>query len=350
MRQALCDSAVKIGKSVGYSNAGTVEFLVDADKNKFFFIEVNPRIQVEHTVTEEVTGIDIVKTQILVAGGMPLTDPEIGLPNQEAISTSGFAMQCRVTTEDPSNCFTPDYGRITHYRSGSGMGVRLDAGSAFSGAAVYPFYDSMLVKVTASERRFEQVIKRMDRVLAEFRIRGVKTNIPFLLKLLRHQTFVDGLCTTRFIDEHPELVDIAQRKNRAQKLLSYVGHVIVNGNETVAGREVPTRRTPAPVPAYDSSQPLPKGTRDRLKELGPVKFSQWVREQKGLLLTDTTFRDAHQSLLATRVRTDDLVNIAEAYSRLAPEFFSLEMWGGATFDTTMRFLKECPWERLTRMR
>lgn len=350
VRQALCDSAVKIGKSVGYSNAGTVEFLVDADTNQFFFIEVNPRIQVEHTVTEEVTGIDVVKTQILIAGGMPLDDPEIDLPNQDAISTSGFAMQCRVTTEDPTNGFTPDYGRITHYRSGSGMGVRLDAGSAYSGAAVYPFYDSMLVKVTARSRNFDQVIKKMGRVLAEFRIRGVKTNIPFIQKLLRHETFIDGLCTTRFIDEHPELVDIPKRKNRAQKLLSYVGHVIVNGNETVAGREKPTRRTPAPVPAFDSSAPLPKGTRDRLKELGPTKFSQWVREQKGLLLTDTTFRDAHQSLLATRVRTDDLLNIAEAYSRLAPQFFSLEMWGGATFDTTMRFLKECPWDRLTRMR
>ncbi len=350
VRQALCDSAVKIGKSVGYSNAGTVEFLVDADTNQFFFIEVNPRIQVEHTVTEEVTGIDVVKTQILIAGGTPLGDPEIDLPNQDAISTSGFAMQCRVTTEDPTNGFTPDYGRITHYRSGSGMGVRLDAGSAYSGAAVYPFYDSMLVKVTARSRNFDQVIKKMGRVLAEFRIRGVKTNIPFIQKLLRHETFIDGLCTTRFIDEHPELVDIPKRKNRAQKLLSYVGHVIVNGNETVAGREKPTRRTPAPVPAFDSSAPLPKGTRDRLKELGPTKFSQWVREQKGLLLTDTTFRDAHQSLLATRVRTDDLLNIAEAYSRLAPQFFSLEMWGGATFDTTMRFLKECPWDRLTRMR
>ena len=350
VRQRLCDAAVKIGKSVGYSNAGTVEFLVDADTNQFFFIEVNPRIQVEHTVTEEVTGIDVVKSQILIAGGTQLDDAEIDLPSQDRIATSGFAMQCRVTTEDPTNGFTPDYGRITHYRSGSGMGVRLDAGSAFSGAAVYPFYDSMLVKVTARERRFEQVIKRMDRVLAEFRIRGVKTNIPFIQKLLRHETFIEGLCTTRFIDEHPELVNIPERKNRAQKLLSYVGDVIVNGNETVAGREEPTRRTAAPVPAFDTSVALPKGTRDRLKELGPKKFSQWVREQKGLLLTDTTFRDAHQSLLATRVRTDDLLNIAEAYSRLAPQFFSLEMWGGATFDTTMRFLKECPWERLTRMR
>lgn len=350
VRQGLCDAAVKIGQSVGYSNAGTVEFLVDADTNQFFFIEVNPRIQVEHTVTEEVTGVDVVKSQILIAGGTPLDDPEIDLPNQDAIATSGFAMQCRVTTEDPANGFTPDYGRITHYRSGSGMGVRLDAGSAYSGAAVYPFYDSMLVKVTARSRSFDQVIKRMNRVLAEFRIRGVKTNIPFIQKLLRHQTFIDGLCTTRFIDEHPELVDIPKRKNRAQKLLSYIGDVIVNGNETVAGREKPTRRTPAPVPAFDASADRPIGTRDRLKELGPTKFSQWVREQKGLLLTDTTFRDAHQSLLATRVRTDDLVNIAEAYSRLAPQFFSLEMWGGATFDTSMRFLKECPWDRLTRMR
>lgn len=350
VRQSLCDSAVKIGESVGYSNAGTVEFLVDADTNEYFFIEVNPRIQVEHTVTEEVTGIDIVKSQILVAGGASLDDPEIDLAGQDSVSTSGFAMQCRVTTEDPSNGFTPDYGRITHYRSGNGMGVRLDAGSAFSGAAVYPFYDSMLVKVTARSRQFDQVIKRMDRVLAEFRIRGVKTNIPFLHKLLRHETFVAGLCTTRFIDEHPELVNIPDRKNRAQKLLRYIGDVIVNGNETVAGREKPLRRSPAPVPPFDPTAPLPTGTRDRLKELGPKKFSEWVREQKSLLITDTTFRDAHQSLLATRVRTYDLLKIAEAYSRLAPQFFSLEMWGGATFDTTMRFLKECPWDRLTRMR
>lgn len=350
VRDALCQAAVKIGSSVNYQNAGTVEFLVDADTNKFYFIEVNPRIQVEHTVTEEVTGIDIVKAQIQVAQGTPLSDPQIGLPDQDSVCAQGFAIQARVTTEDPANAFTPDYGRITHYRSGSGLGIRLDAGSAYSGAAVYPFYDSLLVKVTGRARTFDHAIKRMDRVLAEFRIRGVKTNIPFLHKLLRHDTFVAGECTTRFIDEHPELFDIPDRQNRAQKILSFVGDVIVNGNPEVADRPKAARRLPAPVPQYDVNAPLPKGTRDRLKELGPTKFAEWVRNEDRLLITDTTFRDAHQSLLATRVRTVDMLNIAEAYAHLAPELFSLEMWGGATFDVSMRFLKECPWDRLTRMR
>ena len=350
VRQALCDAAIKIGSSVGYQNAGTVEFLVDADTNEFYFIEVNPRIQVEHTVTEEVTGIDIVKAQLLIAQGRPLSDPDIDLPSQESIQTHGFALQCRVTTEDPANNFTPDYGRITHYRSGAGLGVRLDAGSAFSGAAVYPFYDSLLVKVSARARTFEHAVKRMDRVLAEFRIRGVKTNIPFLHKLLRHESFLAGECTTRFIDEHPELFDIPVRKNRAQKLLTYIGDAIVNGNATVTDRPKATRRLPAPVPQYDATAPLPKGTRDLLKEMGAEKFSGWIRDQDRLLITDTTFRDAHQSLLATRMRTHDLLNVAEAYARLAPQLFSLEMWGGATFDVSMRFLKEDPWDRLARMR
>jgi len=350
VRDALCEAAVRIGQTVSYQAAGTVEFLVDADTNKFFFIEVNPRIQVEHTVTEEVTGIDIVKAQILVAQGTPLDDPEIGLATQDNVHLLGFAVQCRVTTEDPANNFVPDYGRITHYRSASGLGVRLDAGSAYSGAAVYPFYDSLLVKVTARGRRFIDAVKRMDRALAEFRVRGVKTNIAYLHKLLRHDTFLEGTCTTRFIDEHPELFNIPKRKNRAQKMLSYIGEVVVNGNPLVADRPRAIRRDPAPVPAYDRSATLPKGTRDRLKELGPAGFSEWVRNHEGLLITDTTFRDAHQSLLATRVRTKDLVNVAGAYAHLAPQMFSLEMWGGATFDTTMRFLKECPWDRLTRMR
>ncbi|MHC4876414.1 MAG: pyruvate carboxylase [Planctomycetota bacterium] len=350
VRDALCESAVRIGKTVGYQNAGTVEFLVDADTNKFYFIEVNPRIQVEHTVTEEITGIDIVKAQILVAQGTSLSDSDIGLPDQEAVHTLGYAVQCRVTTEDPANSFLPDYGRITHYRSASGLGVRLDAGSAYSGAAVYPFYDSLLVKVTARGRRFVDAVRRMDRALAEFRVRGVKTNIPYLHKLIRHDTFMEGTCTTRFIDEHPELFDIPERKNRAQKLLSFIGEVIVNGNPLVEGRPKATRREPAPVPAFDAAATRPRGTRDILKELGPRKFSEWVRDHKGLLITDTTFRDAHQSLLATRVRTNDLVGVAEAYSRLASQLFSLEMWGGATFDTSMRFLKECPWSRLARMR
>ena len=349
-RDALCEAAVRIGNSVNYQNAGTVEFLVDADSDDFYFIEVNPRIQVEHTVTEEVTGIDIVKSQILIAQGAPLSDPEIALADQTQIATQGFALQCRVTTEDPANNFTPDYGRITHYRSASGLGVRLDAGTAFSGAAVYPFYDSLLVKVTARGRRFIDAIRRMNRALAEFRIRGVRTNIAYLQKLLRHDTFLEGNCTTRFIDNHPELFQIAERKNRAQKLLHFIGDVIVNGNPLVNDRPQPVRREPAPLPDYDVKQPRPAGTKDKLNELGPEKFAQWISEQENLFITDTTFRDAHQSLLATRVRTKDLVNVAEAYSYLLPQLFSLEMWGGATFDTSMRFLKECPWERLAKMR
>ena len=350
VRKSLWEAAVRIGASVGYQAAGTVEFLVDADTNEFYFIEVNPRIQVEHTVTEEVTGIDIVQAQILVTDGKRLDDEELRLPNQDAVETHGFAIQCRVTTEDPANNFLPDYGRIAHYRSASGLGIRLDAGSAFSGALVYPYYDSLLVKVTARGRRFVDAAKRMDRALAEFRVRGVKTNIAFLHKLIRHETFLAGECTTRFIDEHPALFDIPTRKNRAQKILSYLGEVIVNGNELVAGRPEAKRRHAAPVPDYDQHSKPPEGTRDKLKALGPKKFAEWIRDEKRLLLTDTTFRDAHQSLLATRVRTRDLVEVAGAYSHLLPELFSLEMWGGATFDTSMRFLKECPWERLTRMR
>jgi pyruvate carboxylase len=350
VRAELCDAAIRIGKSVDYYAAGTVEFLVDADTNQWYFIEVNPRIQVEHTVTEEVTGVDIVKAQILVTQGEKLTHDEIGIASQDSIATTGFAVQCRVTTEDPANSFLPDYGKITHYRSAAGMGVRLDAGSAFSGAVVYPFYDSLLVKVTARGRRFVDAIRRMERSLAEFRVRGVKTNIHFLLKLLRNPTFVAGECTTRFIDENPELLRTGTRKNRAQKLLSFIGDIIVNGNPLVADRPKATRREPAPVPAFDASQLKPRGTRDMLREMGPRKFSEWVRDQKNLLMTDTTFRDAHQSLLATRVRTKDLTGIAEAYSYLTPQMFSLEMWGGATFDTSMRFLKECPWDRLTKMR
>ena len=350
VRQALCDAAIAIGQQVGYQNAGTVEFLVDADTNKFYFIEVNPRIQVEHTVTEEVTGVDIVKSQILVAQGLPLADEAIGLANQESIRTNGFALQCRITTEDPTNNFMPDYGRVMHYRSPGGAGVRLDAGSAYSGAVVNPFYDSMLVKLSARGQRFSDAIQRAKRCLMEFRIRGVKTNIPFLLKLLDHPTFIDGDCTTRFIDQTPTLFEFPVRKNRATKLLTFLGDVIVNGNELVAGRPVSTRRDPAPVPHFDRTAAVPPGTRDKLKELGPEKFAQWVKEQKRLFITDTTFRDAHQSLHATRFRTFDLLNVAESYSMLASDLFSLEMWGGATFDASMRFLKEDPWQRLADIR
>ncbi|NQZ68322.1 MAG: ATP-grasp domain-containing protein, partial [Lentisphaeria bacterium] len=284
-RQALCDAAIKIGEQVNYSNAGTVEFLVDAETNEFFFIEVNPRIQVEHTVTEEVTGVDIVKSQILIAQGTKLSNPEIDLADQSKIHTHGFAMQCRVTTEDPENDFMPDYGRVAHYRSASGMGIRLDAGSAFSGAVVNPFYDSMLVKVTARGRRFVDAIRRMDRTLAEFRIRGVKTNIPFLMRLLDHETFQDGMCTTRFIDLTPDLFKFPARKDRATKLLTYLGDVIVNGNELVKDRPMALRKEPVTLPDYPTKGKLPRGTRDIFLELGAEKFSDWILKQKQLMFT-----------------------------------------------------------------
>jgi pyruvate carboxylase len=350
VRQQLCEAAVKIGRAVDYENAGTVEFLVDRDTNQFFFIEVNPRIQVEHTVTEEVTGIDLVKSQILLAQGTPLADPEIGLPSQEAVKTVGYAVQCRVTTEDPTNNFLPDYGRITHYRSASGMGIRLDAGSAFSGATVNPFYDSLLVKVTARGRRFVDACNRMERCLQEFRVRGVKTNIQFLIRLIRNPRFIDGRVTTRFIDETPDLFTLPRRRNRATRLLTYLGEIAVNGHPLVKGLPKATRRAPAPVPVFPATVAIPKGTRDRWKELGSQKFAQWILDQKPLLITDTTLRDAHQSLLATRFRTHDLVNIADVYARSASGLFSLEMWGGATFDTALRFLKEDPWQRLADLR
>ncbi|MEZ6133245.1 MAG: pyruvate carboxylase [Planctomycetaceae bacterium] len=350
LRDGILDAAIRIGKAARYSCAGTVEFLVDADEQKFYFIEVNPRIQVEHTVTEEITGIDIVKSQILVARGLELSNIGIDIPSQESVKVNGFALQCRVTTEDPANNFMPDYGRVAHYRSASGMGIRLDAGSAFSGAVVNPFYDSLLTKVTARGRNFADAISIMQRALREFRIRGVKTNIPFLLKTLAHPTFSRGDCTTRFIDETPELFKFDPRRNRATKVLSYLAETIVNGNELVNGRPPALRREPAHVPAVDHHQPMPKGSRDKFRELGAEKFAQWIRDQKRLLITDTTFRDAHQSLLATRMRTFDLVQVSDAYARNCSGLFSLEMWGGATFDTSMRFLKECPWQRLADMR
>ncbi len=350
LRQQILDAAVAIGRAANYSCAGTVEFLVDADDETFYFIEVNPRIQVEHTVTEEVTGIDVVKSQILICQGHRLSDPEISLPDQNSVQVTGAALQCRVTTEDPANSFMPDYGRVTHYRSASGMGIRLDAGSAFSGAVVNPFYDSLLTKVTARGRSFPDAIARMDRALKEFRIRGVKTNIPFLLKVMEHDTFISGSCTTRFIDQTPELFDFHPRQDRATKLLTYLGETIVNGNDLVRDRPVARRREPAPVPEVSHADPVPAGTRDRLQELGPEKFARWIREQDRLLLTDTTFRDAHQSLLATRMRTYDLLQICDVYARTCSGLFSLEMWGGATFDTSMRFLKECPWQRLADIR
>ena len=350
IREQICDAAIAIGRTANYENAGTVEFLVDADADRFYFIEVNPRIQVEHTVTEEITGVDIVRRQLQIAAGKKLTDPEIGLGDQSAIRTMGAAIQCRVTTEDPENRFLPDYGRITAYRSASGMGIRLDAGTAFSGAVVTPYFDSLLVKVTARGLSHVETAGHIERCLQEFRVRGVKTNIPFLINLVTHPEFLAGNCTTRFIDETPSLFDFPIRQDRATRLLNFLAETIVNGNPLMKNRQPVVRRSPAIVPAFDSQQAPPAGSRTKLLELGPEKFAASLRSHKGLYLTDTTMRDAHQSLLATRMRSYDMIAVADAYARLANGLFSLEMWGGATFDTAMRFLKECPWERLTRLR
>ena len=348
-RQSILDSALAVGRAVKLDNAGTVEFLVDAETGEFYFIEVNPRIQVEHTVTEMITGYDIVKSQILIAQGMPLSDPEIGLGDQKTITTRGFAIQCRVTTEDPANGFVPDYGRLAHYRSAGGVGIRLDAGTAFSGAVITPFYDSLLVKVTSSGLRFIDAARRTERCLQEFRIRGVKTNIPFLLNLVAHPEFLEGRVTTRFLDETPALFQFSTRRDRASKLLSYIGEIIVNGHPE-AGKSQSRQSLSIHQPHAKQQAAGPKGTRDKLKELGPDKFARWLREQKKLFITDTTMRDAHQSLFATRMRTHDMLKIAPRYSRAHADLFSLEMWGGATFDTSMRFLKESPWDRLTQLR
>ncbi len=354
VRERILGAALAVGRAVGLDNAGTVEFLVDADTGAFYFIEVNPRIQVEHTVTEEVTAYDIVKTQVLVAQGRLLGDPEIGLGDQAKVLTHGHAIQCRVTTEDPGNNFLPDYGRLMTYRSASGMGIRLDAGQAFGGAVIAPFYDSLLVKVTAHGLRFVDAARRMERSLQEFRVRGVKTNIPFLINLVTHPTFLEGRCTTRFIDETPELFRLPQRQDRATRILTYLADVIVNGHPDVKGRPRPVPPG-AEVEEPDLVAPLqrakvPLGTRDAFRALGPEKFAAWVREQGRLLVTDTTFRDAHQSLLATRMRTYDMLRVMPTYAARHAGLFSLEMWGGATFDTAMRFLKESPWERLADLR
>jgi pyruvate carboxylase len=348
-RQRILDSAVAVGRAVGLDNAGTVEFLVDAETGAFYFIEANPRIQVEHTVTEVITGYDIVRSQILIAQGTPLTDEDIGLGDQSRISTHGYAIQCRVTTEDPANNFVPDYGRLTAYRSSGGTGIRLDAGTAFSGAVITPFYDSLLVKVTTGGIRFTDAARRMERCLQEFRIRGVKTNIPFLLNLVTHPKFLAGETTTRFIDETPELFRFASRRDRASRILGYIAEVIVNGNPEVKTKVPAAERGTPIVPAVPQGMP-PPGTRNKLIELGADKFTRWVRDQKRLLITDTTMRDAHQSLFATRMRTFDMTQIAPRYAQTHADFFSLEMWGGATFDTSMRFLKESPWDRLERLR
>ena len=348
-RQALCDAALRLGRHAGYANAGTVEFLLDADSDAFYFIEVNPRVQVEHTVTEEVTGIDIVKAQIRIAQGAVIGTPESGVPAQDDIHLNGHALQCRITTEDPETNFIPDYGRITAYRGATGFGIRLDGGTAYSGAIITRYYDSLLEKVTAWAPTADEAIARMDRALREFRIRGVATNLAFLENLINHPSFRDLSYTTRFIDTTPDLFHFVRRRDRATKLLRFIADVTVNGNPEVAGRPEPVVGPAPRVPPGPSSAPGP-GSRQRLDELGPKGFADWMLAQDSVLITDTTMRDAHQSLIATRMRSHDMVKVADAYARDLPDLLSLECWGGATFDVAMRFLDECPWDRLAGLR
>jgi pyruvate carboxylase len=349
IRNELCSAAVDLARKAKYRNAGTVEFLYDVDAQKWYFIEVNPRIQVEHTVTEMVTGIDLVRAQILVAQGHELHDETMSLPGQEKIPLYGAALQCRVTTEDPEKNFAPDYGKLTTYRSPAGFGIRLDGGTAYAGASLAPYYDSLLVKVTAWGTNLPEACQRMDRALREFRIRGVKTNIPFVENVVNHPKFRGGEVTTGFLEQHPELFRFPKRGDRATKLLSYLGDVILNGNPEVKGKKAPENVESAMLPKVPGID-APKGTRQLLQRLGPKKFAAWAKKEKRLLVTDTTLRDAHQSLMATRVRTYDLLATATAISQRLPNLFSLEMWGGATFDTSMRFLHEDPWQRLRALR
>ncbi|MGA0845526.1 MAG: pyruvate carboxylase, partial [Luteolibacter sp.] len=353
VRSELCQAAVKLAQGIGYNNAGTVEFLYDMDQNDWFFIEMNPRIQVEHTVTECVTGIDLVRSQILVAQGESLHGAELAIPEQEKIPCNGFAIQCRVTTEDPEKQFAPDYGRILNYRSAAGFGIRLDAATGDAGSVVTPFYDSMLVKSTARGRDFPMACQRMDRALREFRIRGVKTNIPFLENVIADDTFRSGQAHTKLIDTKTALFQFRPRRDRATRTLAYLSDISVNGNPSTKGWKPAAAMPKANVPdslVIEHHAKVPKGSRDLLLELGPEAFCQWILDEKRLLITDTTLRDAHQSLIATRMRTYDMLQVAEAMAHRVPELFSLEMWGGATFDTAMRFLHECPWERLRRLR
>ncbi|MCM3585415.1 pyruvate carboxylase [Mesobacillus maritimus] len=347
LRNDINDAAVQLMKNVDYLNAGTVEFLVSGDE--FYFIEVNPRVQVEHTITEMVTGIDIVQSQILIAQGHGLHSEKVGIPEQKDIFTHGYAIQSRVTTEDPLNDFMPDTGKIMAYRSGGGFGVRLDAGNGFQGAVITPYYDSLLVKVSTHAMTFEQAASKMLRNLKEFRIRGIKTNIPFLENVMQHEKFITGKYDTSFIDSTPELFIFPIRKDRGTKMLNYIGNVTVNGFPGIEKKKKPAFDHP-PVPKVDHLAAAPAGTKQILDEQGARGLAEWVKSRKEVLLTDTTFRDAHQSLLATRMRTNDLLHIAEPTSKLLPDLFSLEMWGGATFDVSYRFLSEDPWKRLIQLR
>ena len=348
-RQEVCQAAVRLAEFAGYENAGTVEFLQDADTDEFYFIEVNPRVQVEHTITEEITGLDIVKSQIRISQGALIGHDDSGVPRQENISMRGHAMQCRITSEDPENNFIPDYGTIAVYRSAAGFGVRLDAGTAYAGAKINRAYDSLLVKLTTRGNSPEEVNQRMLRALREFRIRGVATNLRFLENLLTREDFVQAEYTTRFVDETPSLFQLTRRRDRATRLLRYIGSTIVNGNAAVKDRPRPMSLK-SPISPVSNISAIPEGSKNILDRSGPEGLSRWLLQQEAVQITDTTFRDAHQSLLATRMRSHDLLAVAPYYARELSGLFSLECWGGATFDVSMRFLNECPWQRLQGLR
>ncbi|MEM9843401.1 MAG: pyruvate carboxylase [Pseudomonadota bacterium] len=348
-REELCELGRKICAHVSYECAGTVEFLMDMETGKFYFIEVNPRVQVEHTVTEEVTGIDIVQAQIMIAEGKSLAEAT-GKASQNDIRLNGHALQTRVTTEDPQNNFIPDYGRITAYRSATGMGIRLDGGTAYEGGVITRYYDSLLTKVTAWAQTPEKVIARMDRALREFRVRGVSTNIAFVENLLKHPTFLNNEYTTKFIDDTPELFQFEKRRDRATKVLTYIADITVNGHPEVAGRPKPADDLKLPRAPMVPLKTPPDGTKTLLEAKGPQAVADWMLAQKGVLITDTTMRDGHQSLLATRMRSIDMVRVAPTYAAKLPQLFSMECWGGATFDVAYRFLQECPWQRLRDLR
>jgi pyruvate carboxylase len=348
-REEICNLGKRIAEQVGYECAGTIEFLMDMETGKFYFIEVNPRVQVEHTVTEEVTGIDIVQAQIKIAEGKSLMEAT-GTASQYDVRLNGHAIQCRITTEDPQNNFIPDYGRITAYRGATGMGIRLDGGTAYSGAVITRYYDSLLEKVTAWAPTPEAAIARMDRALREFRIRGVSTNIAFVENLLKHPTFLNNEYHTKFIDQTPELFQFRKRRDRATKILTYIADITINGHPETEGRALPPAEARLPkAPRLRSTPPL-QGSRQILEAKGPKGVADWMKAQDRLLITDTTMRDSHQSLLATRMRSIDMIRVAPAYAANLPELFSVECWGGATFDVAYRFLQECPWQRLRDLR
>ncbi|MEM8537791.1 MAG: pyruvate carboxylase, partial [Pseudomonadota bacterium] len=348
-RTEICELGYKICKHVSYECAGTVEFLMDMDSGKFYFIEVNPRVQVEHTVTEEVTGIDIVQAQIKIAEGKTLVEAT-GKASQDDINLNGHAIQTRITTEDPQNNFIPDYGRITAFRSATGMGIRLDGGTAYAGSVITRYYDSLLVKVTAHAQTPEAAIARMDRALREFRIRGVSTNISFVENLLKHPTFLSNEYTTKFIDTTPGLFEFEQRRDRGTKVLTYIADITVNGHPEVQDRPRPPADLRLPSAPKPANEKITDGVKQILDRDGAQAVADWMAAQKRLLITDTTMRDSHQSLLATRMRSIDMIGIAPNYARDLPQLFSMECWGGATFDVAYRFLDECPWQRLRDLR